>query len=396
MKVALVHDWLTGMRGGERVLERVCQMFPDAPIFTLLWNRGTVSSGIESHRIVTSFLQRLPGARTRYREYLPLFPRAAESLDLSGFDAVISTSHCVAKGARVPAGCFHLSYVLTPMRYVWDLEQTYFPPGRYPWPLSAYVRHACARLREWDVATTTRVPALVACSHHVAERIRRHWNRNAVVVHPFIEAQRFTAASGPRDYLLVAGALAPYKRVDLAIEACRRLGVRLVIAGSGPAKGGLERKGSGVEFTGWVSDERMASLYAGARGLLFPGEEDFGLVPLEAMASGCPVVALSRGGAMETVAAGASAEDLAPLGRGEPARVAGGVVFAEQTAESLTRAIERLLRSEWNSAQLRARAASFSPEAFERGLREAFESAFSTWKLTRPATFRLVGVGSET
>jgi len=177
VKVALVHDWLTGMRGGERVLERVARCFPGADLHTLVWRRGSVSQELERHRIHTSFLDLLPAADTHYRWFLPLFPRAVESLDLSRYDAVVSISHAVAKGAIARAGVSHVSLVLTPMRYVWDLEQQYFPPGRFPWPVSSYVRHVCGRLRRWDRATASRPTHLISISRHVAERVRRHWGR---------------------------------------------------------------------------------------------------------------------------------------------------------------------------------------------------------------------------
>ncbi len=373
MKVALVHDWLTGMRGGERVLERIARMFPDAPIHTLLWNPGSVSAEIESHPIRTSFLQRVPGAATRYRWLLPLFPRAIESFDFSGYDAVISTSHAVAKGAKPRAGAFHLSYIFTPMRYVWDLEDTYFPPGRFPWPLSAWVRRTCADLRAWDRRTADRAHVLLADSKHVAERIRRHWNRDAQVVTPPVDVDRFAAGAGRRERYLLAGAFAPYKRGDLAIAACARLGRPLTVAGSGQERDRLARLApAGTEFLGWVPEEKMPGVYASARALLFPGEEDFGIMPVEAMASGTPVIAYGRGGALETVGRGASAEALAAVASGGVARVPGGVLFGTQTAECLGEAIACLESSRFDPHELRSLAEPFAAEAFDAAFREAF------------------------
>jgi glycosyltransferase involved in cell wall biosynthesis len=389
MKVALVHDWLTGMRGGEKVIERIAAMFPDAPIYTLVWRRGSVSAAIESHPIRTSFLQRLPAVATHYRWYLPLFPTAIERLQLAGFDAVISCSHAVARAVRTPPGTFHLSYVLTPMRYVWDLEEQYFPPGRFPWPLSWIVRRTCARLRAWDAATSERPNALIAISSHIAGRIARHYHRAASVLYPPVEVTRFaaTATLRPRgpddsraDYLL-AGALAPYKRGDLALEACRRLGRRLRVVGSGQERRRLRHQaGADVEFRGWAEDDEMASLFAGARALLFPGEEDFGIIPVEAMASGCPVVAYGRGGALETVGRGADPGALARVAAGGEAVVPGGVLFGDQSPEGLVRAI-RLLESEsFEPAALRALAAPFAAERFDREFRAAFSEAYARWK----------------
>jgi glycosyltransferase involved in cell wall biosynthesis len=378
MKVALVHDWLTGMRGGERVLERLCRLFPGAPIHTLLWRRGALSAEIESHPVVTSFVQRLPFTARHYRWYLPLFPRAIESFDLSAYDAVISTSHAVAKSARGGPAAFHLSYIYTPMRYVWDLEQDYFPPGRFVWPLSWYVRRTCAALRRWDAATAGRAQVMVACSRHVAGRIRRCYGREADVIYPPVELERFRAAAGPRDCYLLAGAFAPYKRAELAIEACRRLGRRLLVAGSGPAEKRLRRlAGRGVEFLGWVSDAEMAKLYEGARALLFPGEEDFGMVPVEALASGCPVVACARGGALETVGQGVPPEEIERVMRGGIAMAPAGVLFAPQTADALCEAIRALEERSFEPAPLRALAAPFAAAEFDRRFMAVFERGWA-------------------
>jgi len=388
MRVALVHDWLTGMRGGEKVLERIAAMFPDAPIYTLVWNRGSVSPALESHPIHTSFLQSMPAIGSHYRWYLPWFPAAIERFRLTGFDAVISSSHAVARAVRTPPGTFHLSYIHTPMRYVWDLEDQYFPPGRFPWPLSWYVRSACARLRRWDAATSDRPHALIANSEHVAGRIARHYRRSAVVVHPPVAVARFAAAAGarggavePPDRLLLAGALAPYKRGDLALAACRTLDRRLLVVGSGQEGERLRRgAGEGVEFRGWVEEGEMARLLAGARALLFPGEEDFGIIPVEAMASGCPVIAYGRGGALETVGRGADAEALASVAAGGEAKVPGGVLFGEQSIEGLARAIRLRETHEFDPAALRAQAAPFAAERFDREFRAAFEAGYREWK----------------
>lgn len=381
MRVALVHDWLTGMRGGEKLLERVARRWPEAPIHTLVWKRGAVSAAIESHPIRTSFLQRLPDAERRYRWYLPLFPAAIESLDLSGYDVVVSTSHAVAKSARTRPGALHLSYVMTPMRYVWELESQYFPPGRFPWPLSAYVRGTCARLRRWDAATAARPTRVIAISRTIADRIRRHWNREASVIYPPVELAGLTPAAGPRDYYLLAGAFAPYKRADLAIEACRRAGRRLVISGSGQDEARLRRiAGPDVEFRGWVSDAGLVELYRGARALLFPGEEDFGIVPVEAMACGCPVIAYGRGGALETVGAGTDAGALAAVAAGGVARAPGGVLFGEQSAAGLLAAIERLERERFEPEALHAAARPFDAARFDGEFAAAFDETLEAWK----------------
>ncbi len=381
MKIALVHDWLTGMRGGERVLERWCGLFPGADLHTLVWKRGSTSAAIESHPIRVSALQYLPAATRAYRWYLPLFPRAIRTLSLGGYDAVLSSSHAAAKAAPVPPDTFHLSYLHTPMRYVWELEHDYFPPGRFPWPVSAYVRATCASLRRWDVATSGAPHAMLANSAHVAGRIARHYGRSAAVVHPPVDLARFDVGEGARDYYLVAGAFAPYKRADLAIEACRRLGRPVKVAGAGQEARRLARlSGGGVEFLGWLTDDEMAALYRGARALVFPGEEDFGIVPLEAMASGCPVVALGRGGALETVGRGATPEALATVARGGTAVVPGGVLFGEQSVAGIVAALERLETTRFEPRALRAHAEPFSPERFDREFMAAFTAGLEAWR----------------
>jgi glycosyltransferase involved in cell wall biosynthesis len=303
-RVALVHDWLTGMRGGEKCLEVLCELFPRADLYTLVHVPGRVSPVIEARRIHTSFVQRLPRAATAYRRYLPLFPAAIESFDLGVYDLVVSSSHCVAKGVRPAASALHVSYCHTPMRYVWDQFDAYFGPGRAG--PATRLAAACVRgaLQRWDVASAVRVDRFVANSEHVRRRIERYWQRRATVVHPPVDCAAFTPdGRAPGDYYLVVAALAGYKRVDLAIAAARAAGARLVVVGRGPDRARLQALAgdSRIEFLGWQSDRELAALYAGCRALLFPGEEDFGIAPLECMAAGRPVIAWARGGALETV-----------------------------------------------------------------------------------------------
>ena len=383
VNVALVHDWLTGMRGGEKVLDRIARRFPGAPIYTLVHRPGTMSPEIESHPIHTSFLQRFPGAVRRYRWYLPFFPAAIESFDLSRYDVVVSTSHAVAKGVRTGRGTFHLSYIHTPMRYIWDLESQYFPPGRFPWPLSWVVPRILAGLRGWDRRTADRPAVLLTNSAFVADRIRRHWGRNdARVVFPPVDVERLRPAAGPRDdYYLLAGAFAPYKRGELAIEACVRLGRRVVVAGSGQEERRLRRwEGNGVEFRGWVTDEQLDELYGGARALLFPGEEDFGIMPVEAMARGCPVIAYGRGGVLESVGRGASSVALDEIGRGGLAAVPGGVLFGRQDAGQIAEAIQRLEAGRFDPIELHEQASPFSVETFDHAFDAAFTGAYEEWR----------------
>jgi glycosyltransferase involved in cell wall biosynthesis len=376
VKVALVHDWLTGMRGGERVLERVARFFPDADLHTLVWRRGSVSAELERHRIHTSFLDRLPAADRRYRWFLPLFPRAIESLDLAGYDAVVSVSHAVAKAARARPGAPHVSIVLTPMRYVWDLEQQYFPPGRFRWPVSAYVRRTCRDLRRWDRATADRPTHLVSISRYVAERVRRHWGRESQVVYPHVDVERFTPWAGERSYYLLAGAFAPYKRLDLALAAFARLRRPLLVVGSGQEEARLHAAAPrGTEFRSGVSDQELARLIAGARAFIFPGEEDFGIMPLEAMASGTPVIAFGRGGAVVSVGRGASSEALAKIASGGIARVPGGMLFGTQTADAIAAAVTAFEREAFVPGELAALARPFSGERFDAEIRDVFAAA---------------------
>jgi glycosyltransferase involved in cell wall biosynthesis len=305
-RVALVHDWLTGMRGGEKCLEVLCELFPRADLYTLLHVPGSVSAPIESRRIVTSFVQGFPGVARRYRRWLPFFPRAIESFDLGAYDLVVSSSHCVAKGVRPAPAALHVDYCHTPMRYMWDQFEAYFGPGR----ADPATRLAAQMVREslcrWDVRASARVHRFIANSEHVRQRIRRHYGRDADVVHPPVDCGRFSVApAGPEDYFLVVSAFAPYKRIDVAIAAAVRAGVRLVVVGGGPEAARLQEqaRGARIEFLPWQPDAALALLYARCQALLFPGEEDFGIVPVECMAAGRPVIAFAAGGALETVLA---------------------------------------------------------------------------------------------
>jgi len=349
LKTALCHDWLNGMRGGEKCLEVLCEIFPEAPVHALFYEKGKVSSVIGGHPIKTSFVQRLPGVFGRYRFYLPLFPSAAESFDLRGYDLVISTSHCVAKGVRKPESATHICYCFTPVRYAWGFFDEYF--GRQGFVGRAVIGHFIDRLRRWDRAASSRVDHFVAISRHVAERVRRCYGREAEVVYPPVDVRFYTPGeNGKRgDFYLVVSALVPYKRVDLAIETFNRSGRKLVVIGDGPEKARLRAlAGPGVRFLGWQSDEALKEYYRSARALVFPGEEDFGIVPVEAQACGLSVVAFGRGGALETV---------------DPGKT--GVFFDDATPESLEDAIQRLEVLNLLPEDARANALRFGRDRFK-------------------------------
>ncbi|MDE2179326.1 MAG: glycosyltransferase [candidate division NC10 bacterium] len=376
------------MRGGERCLETLCELFPSADLFTLLHVKGSVSTLIERRRIRTSAIQALPFAASRYRYYLPLFPWAVEGFSLDGYDLILSSSHCVAKGVRPPPGALHIAYLYTPMRYIWDLQEAYVGRGRMG-PLSRpLLRAITGRLRRWDIAVNTRVDHFVAISRHVADRIRRHYDREAQVIYPPVETTRFHIADRTDDYYLVAGALAPYKRIDLAIEACNQLRRRLVIVGEGQEGRRLRRiAGPTIEFLGWRPDGEVAHLLSRCRALIFPGEEDFGILPVEAMASGRPVIAYGKGGVTETVV---------PLDRsmfnvqrselqnvfGIESRTSTGVFFYEQTVEALIQAIDLFERSadRFDPEALRAHALTFDRSIFEKRMSAFVAERYEAWK----------------
>ena len=365
-RVALVHDWLTGMRGGERCLEVLCELFPDAPLFTLLHVPGSVSPQIEHRRIVTSFVQRLPQAAVRYRHYLPAFPLAIRRFDLSGYDLVVSMSHCVAKSVRVAPGALHLCYCFSPMRYLWDLSSDYFGPGQGLAARTLGPPLATA-LRRWD-RRTAGVHRFVAISRHIADRIRRAYDRPADVIYPPVDVQRFEIAEAADDYYLVVGALVPYKRIDLAVAAATRLGRRLLVVGTGPEDARLRAlAGPTVRFLGWRSDAEIAQLYARCRALVFPAVEDFGITPLEAAAAGRPTIALGRGGALETMV-GLDATE-APT----------AVFFEEQSVDALVEAMRRFeaAADRFDAKALRARAEAFDRPVFKQRLGDYITARWS-------------------
>jgi glycosyltransferase involved in cell wall biosynthesis len=335
-KAVLSHDWLTGMRGGERVLEILCRGFPDASILTLIHKRDAVSDVINTHPVIASWLQRLPGIHKNYRRMLPFFPSAVRSLAVPEGDLMISTSHCVAKAVRPRTGMRHLCYCFTPMRYALLFYEEYF--GKNPIKALA-VKPLLAWLRRWDRRRSRDVHRFVAISRHVANRIRRFYGRESDVVYPPVDTDRWTPGPGGHDkFDLVVSALVPYKRVDLAIRTYTRLG----------------------SFLEWQTDDQILELYRRCRLLVFPGEEDFGIVPLEAQACGKPVVAFGRGGALETVIPGKT-----------------GIFFDEQTNDSLAQAVDQCASTQWEPDEIRAHAELFATQRFVDGLAQSINACLA-------------------
>ncbi len=366
-RVALVHDWLTGMRGGEMVLHELCLLFPEADLFTLVHIPGSVSPVIEKRRIIESPITRLPWGRCRFRSYLPLFPWAVEAFDLKGYDLVVSSSHCAAKGVIPPPDALNIAYIHTPMRYVWDIRTDYLGPGQLKAPARVAAGFAAHYLRNWDVASSSRVDRFIANSRHVQSRIMKYYRRESTVIYPPVAVDRFSVGNGGDGYYLTVSALVPYKRVDIAIAACNRLGVRLVVTGDGPELPRLKRMaGRTVEFVGPQPLEGLVELYRNADALIHPGEEDFGICIVEAQASGRPVIAYKRGGALETI-----------IPDGDQRT---GVFFQEQTPEALSEVLRDFDPGRFNPAATRRNAERFRRERFVQEMTRFIKDAWQEVK----------------
>jgi glycosyltransferase involved in cell wall biosynthesis len=361
-RVALVHDWLTGMRGGEKVLEAVCAIYPNASLFTLVYIPGSVSPAIASLRPRASWVSRLPRIARLYRHLLPLYPALVEQFDLDGYDLVITTSHCAAKSAVRPGRARHLCYCFTPMRYVWDQRQAYFGGNRLGPGSTRLLAPALAWLARWDASTAHRVDRYLADSQHVARRIQRYYNRRSVVVYPPVDTDFYCPAAVERTRsALVVSALVPYKRIDLAIDACRHAGVALKVVGQGPEEARLRSMaGPTVQFLGACEDAEIRELYRSCGVVLLPGEEDLGIVPVEAQACGRPVVALGRGGALETVR-----DDVT------------GVLVGSDSAEAFADGIRRALDEPFDETIIRQHAVGFGRERFLAEFRAAADGLLS-------------------
>jgi len=353
MRVAITTDWLNSFGGAERVLQELIQIYPDAPIYTSLYDPSRLPADLRDHDVRTSFLQRIPFARRRHQALFPLMPHAFEQFDFSEFDVVVSTSSACSKGVVTPSSTFNLCYCYTPPRYLWDLYHAHLK-GRFGRSLIALAAH---RMRLWDRLAADRVDQFVAISHEVSARISKHYRRPSEVIYPPVRVDRFRdlPARDAEDYYLVVSRLVPYKRIDLAIAAANRLGRRLVVVGDGPERAALARlAGPTVDLVGWRDDEEITELYSGCRAFLFPGEEDFGIAPVEAQAAGRPVVAFGKGGATETVVHGKT-----------------GILFDRQCVEDLADAILTLDRWTIDSRACKRNAERFDASVFRSRLGDA-------------------------
>ncbi|VTT97022.1 glycosyl transferase family 1 : Glycosyltransferase OS=Singulisphaera acidiphila (strain ATCC BAA-1392 / DSM 18658 / VKM B-2454 / MOB10) GN=Sinac_1453 PE=4 SV=1: Glycos_transf_1 [Gemmataceae bacterium] len=376
-RVVLVHDWLTGMRGGEKCLEPLCRRWPASRLLTLLHKPGSVSPAIEQARITPSVLNALPKVERYYRYLLPLMPFVA-GWRVEDADLVVSLSHAVAKSANPPQGVPHVCYCFTPMRYAWHMQESYFAKKGVLGGLKARaIDLLMGRIREWDRRTASRVTHFVAISNTVRDRIRDCYGRDAAVIYPPVDTEFYRPSNEPReDFYLVVSALAPYKRFDLAVDACQKLGRKLVVIGSGQHLAKLKAQaGPTTRFLGWQSDEVIRDHLRRAKALLFPGEEDFGIVPLEAQACGCPVIGFGRGGLTETVR---------PLGESATPTA---VVFHEQNLDAVATAIETFEREadRFDPRAARRQAVGFRKDRFETELFEYLDGVIGQKDVRRAA-----------
>jgi len=360
MKVALVHDWLIHMRGGEKVLEALAEIFPEATIYTLFYDRRRLSPALQRMKIRASFFQFLPGIRKYYRWLLPFFPFVIQSLEIEEADVVISSSHCVAKGIRVPPGAFHLCYCHTPMRYLWGFEDVYFE--KFPFFVRFPIQAILKGLRRWDLESNINVHQFISNSENVRQRIQTYYGRDAIVIHPPVDAAHYQAEEGKAgDYYLVVSHFVPYKRVDLVIEAFNQLDRQLLIVGSGPLEKAYKklRRSEQISFLGSLSDTKLKELYSGAKALIFPTEEDFGIVPVEAQACGTPVIAYGKGGSLESVRT--------------------GVFFNVQTPEAIRRAVFEFERMSFDRPATAAKVGDLNKAQFKEKIQAFVQESLSRY-----------------
>lgn len=361
MRVAIVHDWLNQMGGAENVLEVLVDMFPRAPVYTSIYDPGRVSPAYRDWDIRTSWLNRLPGIAAHHQLYLPLYPLAFESFDLSGYDLVISNKSGFAHAVITPPDTVHICYCLTPTRWLWQYE-SYRQREGIGRVTNALLQPILTWQRMYDRLAADRVDHFIAISREVQARIRKFYRRESTIIHPPVDTRRFTPGNEPPgDYFLVVSRLIPYKRVDLAVEACTRLNLPLIVVGEGRDRPALERMaGPNVRFLGRVSTREIVRLMQGCRAFLFPGLEDFGIAPVEAMACGRPVIAYAGGGALDTVVPGVTGE-----------------FFTVQTADALAAVLADFDPTRYDPQACRARAEEFDTGVFKEKLREFVENAMA-------------------
>jgi glycosyltransferase involved in cell wall biosynthesis len=351
VKTAILHYWLVNDRGGEKVLAELIKLYPDADLFTHVYDPQAMPEEIRRRPVRTTFIQKLPFAKKLYQSYLPLMPWALRRLDLSGYDLIISSESGPAKGICKPPGAKHICYCHTPMRYLWDMSDDYFRNASLL--KKTGMRLCLPWLRKWDLWSATQVDHFIANSQFVADRIKRIYGRDATVIHPPVDTEHFLKLKrDPQDFYLFFGQLTAYKRAGLAVEAFAELGKKLIVAGAGRIAGVSPAAPSCIEFPGKISDEKRDELYSQARALIFPGVEDFGIIPVEAQAAGCPVIAFGAGGALETVIDGKT-----------------GLFFNEPTVGSLCAAVESFQCLETSEAACRENAARFSKNRFAEQVR---------------------------
>ncbi len=363
IKVAIVCDWLTNMGGAEKVIHGLHHLFPNAPIYTSIYNPEKVI-GFEKADIRTSYLQKYPFAKVKHQLYLPFLPKVFESFDFDDYDLVISSSHSCAKGIITRPETLHICYCHSPMRYAWEDSINYINEYEVNSLLKKIAGLYIHNIRLWDRLSADRVDYYIANSETVKNRIIKYYRKNATVIHPFVDIENFSLIRNRKDFFLAVGRLIPYKRFDLLIEAFNKTGLNLVIAGTGIMEEKLKKMASpNIEFLGYVDDKKLKELYCTAKGVIFPQVEDFGIVPIEAMASGCPVIAYGKGGALDTITDGIS-----------------GTFFHEQTPESIIKSINTFNRIEFDSTKIRNQANLFSKDVFNKKIIEFIEKKLYIWQ----------------
>jgi len=361
-KVALVHDFLTQLGGAERVLDEFHELFPQAPIFTLVYDEKKTLGKYKDWNIKTSFIQKLPGGVSHYKWYLALMPYAVHSFDLSGFDVVLSDVSAFAKGIKKPSGSLHVSYCHTPTRYLWQDKESYLASQQIPGWIKLLARPLLSYLRRWDYRAAQKIDVIIANSTEVKTRIAKYYKLDSEVIYPPVDSSFFVPTESPvRDYFLIAGRLEPYKKSELAIEAATQLGLPVRVAGTGTMYENLKKRyeSDNVKFYGRVSDEKLRWLYQNAKALLFPAKEDAGIAVLESLACGTPVVAYRRGGASEFVREGVD-----------------GLLVSEQSVEAFKEAVENFSKHQFDSSMLRAQARAYDKNSFRKRIYQILISRY--------------------